>query len=72
MIVESLTALEDILVRRVLPIELVDLVEVLFPWLDFLAGLLHESCIVAGLLLVVGGGLREGIPVGKGEGGFHF
>ena len=68
---ESLTALEDILVRRVLPIELVDLSEILLPWLDLLAALLYESFIVAGFLFAVGG-FNEGIPAGKGEGGFHF
>ena len=68
---ESLTALEDILVRRVLPIELVDLFEILLPWLDLLAALLHESFIIAGFVLVVGG-LKEGIPVRRGEGAFHI
>ena len=68
---ESLTALEDILVRRVLPIELVNLFEILFPWLNLLAALLHESFVVAGFLFVVGG-LKEGILVGKGEGVFHI
>ena len=67
---ESLTALEDVLFRRVLPIELVDLFEILFPWLDLLAALLRESFIVSGFLFV-GGGLKEGIPVGRGKGGFH-
>ena len=74
MIVEALTALEDILVRRrVLPIELVDLLEVLFPGLDLLAAsLLHGSFIVAGFFFViVVGGLDEGILVGEGEWGFH-
>ena len=71
MIVEPLTALEDILLRRVLPIELVDLFEILFPWLDLLAAFVHESFIVAGFRIVVAG-LKEGITVGRGKGAFHF
>ena len=67
---EPLTALEDILARRVFPIELVDILEVLFPWLDLL-GSLAESFIGAGFLFVVCGS-KEGIPAGKGEGAFHF
>ena len=68
---ETLTALEDIPLRRVLPIELIDLLEVLFPRLNLLAAFIHESFIVAGFLIVVAG-LKEEIPVGRGKGGFHF
>ena len=71
MIVEPLTAFEDILARRVLPIELVDLLEILFPGLDLLAALVRGSFIVAGFLIVTGG-LEEGILVGRGERVFHF